>query len=438
MRSTGRTHLSRRGFMGATVSAFAFSIVPSRVLGADAPSNKLNLAGVGVGGMGRAYLEGCSSENVVALCDVDSNYAAPVYKKYPNARVYTDFRKMLEAERGIDAVVIGTPDHTHAVIAMQAMKMGKHVYCAKPLTRTVREALLLTKTAREMGVATQMSVQSDANESQRMLCEWIWGGVIGKVREVHVWSDRPIWPQALERPQDRPPVPKGLDWNLWLGPAPERPYHPAYVPFKWRGWWDFGTGALGDMGCHAFAHIAKVLKLGQPTAVHASSSKLFKETAPAASIVHWDFPARGQMPAVRVTWYDGGLKPARPAGLEDGRNLGNEGLMWIGDEGTILGDLTGGGSRLIPEKRMRDFRPPEKTLPRSIGHYKEWCQACKGGPAAGCNFAFAGPLTQVVLLGNIAVRRQHLLLWDGEKMRFTNDEEANAMLDEPYRDGRTL
>ncbi|MBE0534862.1 MAG: Gfo/Idh/MocA family oxidoreductase [Phycisphaerae bacterium] len=438
MNERTRTSLSRRNFLAASASAFAFSIVPSHVLGADAPSNKVNLAGVGVGGMGRGYLEGCSSENVIALCDVDANYAAGTFKQYPKAKIYTDYRRMLDAEPGIDGVVIGTPDHTHAVIALQAMKMGKHVYCAKPLTRTVYESHLLRETARETGVATQMSVQSDANESQRMLCEWIWGGAIGKVREVHVWSDRPIWPQGLDRPKDTPAVPKGLDWDLWLGPAPHRPYHPIYVPFKWRGWWDFGTGALGDMGCHAFAHIAKVLKLGHPTAVHASSSKLFKETAPAASIVHWDFPARGDMPAVRVNWYDGGLRPERPAGLEDNRQLGSEGLIWIGGEGAIVGGFTGGGSRLIPERRMKDFSPPPKSLARSIGHYKEWCQACKGGPAAGCSFEFGGLLTQVVLLGNIAIRRQHNLLWDGEHMRFTNDDEANELLHAPYRDGWTL
>lgn len=432
------TRLSRRGFLAASGSAFAFSVVLGPVLGADAPSNKLNLAGVGVGGMGRAYLEGCRGENVIALCDVDADYAAGTFKQYPKARVYNDYRKMLDEEKGIDGVVIGTPDHTHALIAMAAMTMGKHIYCAKPLTRTVHEAMLLTETAGKTGVATQMSVQSDAAESQRTLCEWIWGGAIGKVREVHVWSDRPIWPQALDRPKETPPAPDGLDWDMWLGPAPQRPYHPIYVPFKWRGWYDFGTGALGDMGCHTFAHIAKVLKLGWPTAVHASSSRLYTETFPAASVVHWDFPARGDMPPVKVTWYDGGLKPRRPDELGDGENLGNDGLLWIGDEGTILGGFTGNGSRLIPEKRMKDFRPPDKTLPRSIGHYKEWCEACKGGPAAGCNFAFGGPLTAVVLLGNIALRLGRKLLWDGGNMRFANDDEANKLLSEPYRDGWTL
>ncbi len=435
---TERANLSRRNFLAASASTLAFTIVPSHVFGSNPPSNRLNLAGVGVGSMGKVYVDSCTGENIVALCDVDANYAAHAFKAYPKAKVYNDYRKMLDDEKSIDGVVIGTPDHTHTVIALRSMNMGKHVYCAKPLTRTIHEARILTETAKKTGVATQMSVQSDANETQRILCEWIWGGVIGKVREVHVWSDRPIWPQALDRPQDTPPVKDGLDWDLWLGPAPYRPYHPVYLPFKWRGWYDFGTGALGDMGCHAFAHIVKVLKLSHPTSVHASSTRLYDETYPAASIVHWDFPARGDMPPVRVTWYDGGLKPERPPELEDDRKLGNDGLIWIGDEGTILGGFTGGGSQLIPEKRMKDFTPPAKTLPRSIGHYKEWCEACKGGPSAGCNFEFGGPLTQTVLLGNIAVRRQHKLLWDGPNMRFTNDEEANKLLHPSYRDGWTL
>jgi len=343
--------ISRRDFMAA---AATFAVVPSGVLGRSgnvSPGYKLNIAGVGVGGMGGGYIQSVSSENIAALCDVDEKYAANTYKRYPKAKIYRDFRKMLEKEKNIDAVVIGTPDHTHAVIASMAMKMGKHVYCAKPLSRTIYEARMLAQIARKAKVCTQMSVQSDASEAQRILCEWIWDGAIGPVREVHVWSNRPIWPQGIERPKDTPQVPAGLDWDMWLGPAPHRPYHPAYVPFKWRGWWDFGTGSLGDMGCHTFAHIARALKLGHPASVQASSTKLFPETAPSASMVHYDFPAREGMPAVKLTWYDGGLKPRRPEGLEGSRRLGTDGLIFVGEQASMLCGFTGENPRLIPETR---------------------------------------------------------------------------------------
>jgi predicted dehydrogenase len=430
--------ISRRDFMAA---AAALTIVPSGVLGRNGnvpPSRKLNIAGVGVGGMGGGYIQSVSSENIVALCDVDEKYAANTYKRYPRAKIYRDFRKMLEKEKDIDAVVIGTPDHTHAVIASMAIKMGKHVYCAKPLTRTIYEARMLTQAARKAKVCTQMSVQSDASEAQRILCEWIWDGAIGPVREVHVWSNRPIWPQGIERPKDTPQVPEGLDWDMWLGPAPLRPYHPAYVPFKWRGWWDFGTGALGDMGCHTLAHISRALKLGHPASVHASSTKLFPETAPTASMVHYDFPAREGMPPVKLTWYDGGLKPSRPEGLADSQKLGEEGLIFIGEQAAMLCGFTGESPLLIPETRMKQYNPPPKTLPRSIGHYEEWIEACKGGKPAGCNFDIGGPLTEIILLGNIAIRTGEKLSWDGENMKITNVPEANNYLHYEYRGDWTL
>jgi len=430
--------ISRRDFMAA---AAALTIVPSAVLGRNgnvAPSNKLNIAGVGVGGVGRAYIQSVSSENIVALCDVDEKYAANTYKLYPKAKIYRDFRKMLETDKSIDAVVIGTPDHVHTVVASTAMKMGKHVYCAKPLTKTIFEARMLVKAAREAKVSTQMSVQSDASEADRILCEWIWDGAIGPVREVHVWSNRPIWPQGIERPKGTPPVPEGLDWDMWLGPAPYRPYHPAYVPFKWRGWWDFGTGALGDMGCHTLAHISKALKLGHPTSIHASSTKLFPETAPSASMVHYDFPAREGMPAVKLTWYDGGLKPRRPEGLEDSRKLGAEGLIFVGEQASMLCGFTGESPRLIPETKMKEYKRPPKTLPRSVGHYEEWIEACKGGKPAGCNFEIGGPLTEIVLLGNIAIRTGQKLNWDSENMKITNVPEANDYLHYEYRGDWTL
>ncbi|MBN2137617.1 MAG: Gfo/Idh/MocA family oxidoreductase [Sedimentisphaerales bacterium] len=433
--------ISRRDFLATTASALAFTALPRHVLagaGQSPPSEKLIIAGVGVGGMGKAYVDSCNSENIAFLCDVNDSHAAHAYKAYPGAKVYRDFRKMLEKEKSIDAVIIGTPDHTHAVVAMAALKMKKHVYCAKPLTRTIHESRALARAAEEAGVATQMSVQSDAEEGQRVTCEWLADGAIGNVTHVHTWSDRPIWPQAIDRPKDTPPVPEGLDWDLWLGPAPQRPYHPIYVPFKWRGWYDFGTGALGDMGCHTFAHIAKALKLAAPKYVYASSSKLYGETFPAASQVHFEFGGRGDMPPVTVTWYDGGLKPPRPEGLDDSEHLGADGLIFTGEKGSMICGFTAANPRLLPKSAMDGYRRPAKTLPRSIGHYREWIQACKGGKPAGCNFAFGAPLTETVLLGNIALRVKGKLEWDAENMRFTNSDKANELIYENYRAPWTL
>ena len=438
----------------------AIAILPRHVLGGRGytpPSDKLNLAGIGVGGMGAVYLRTCESENIVALCDVDDSYAARTFARYPAAKTYRDFRVMLEKEKGIDGVLIGTPDHTHAMIAKAAMELGKHIYCAKPMTRTIREARLLARAAREAKVATQMSVQSCASEAACATAEWVRSGVTGAVREVHVWSDRPVWPQGIERPAETPPVPRELDWNLWLGPAPQRPYHPIYHPFNWRGWYDFGTGALGDMGCHTLHVIFRALDLGHPSSVQASASFVMQpaskedadepwmrarraklgETFPHASIVTWSFPARGALPPVRLTWYDGGLKPPRPPEMAPDRELGDDGILFIGEKGVLLSGFTG-GPKLLPESRNRDFAPPPPTLPRSSGHYQEWIASCKGGPPANCNFDFGSLLTEVALLGTIAQRTGRFLAWDSENLRFLNDAEANRHIDEPRRAGWAL
>jgi predicted dehydrogenase len=458
MANKDEAKFSRRRFVPGAAAAFtSVTIVPRRVLGGPrykSPSEKLNIAGVGVGGMGANYLRGCESENIVALCDVDDVYAAPTFQKYPQAKTYRDFRRMLDKEKSIDAVIIGTPDHVHSVVAVAAMQLGKHVYCAKPLTRTIYETRAVAKTARETKVATQMSVQSCASDAACSTAEWVWSGAIGSVREVHVWSDRPIWPQAVQRPQDTPSVPAGLDWDLWLGPAPRRPYHPAYHPWIWRGWWDFGTGAIGDMACHTLHVIIRALKLGYPASVHATSAAVcrgyrgrkregkpkkvaFPESAPDASMITWDFPARGAEPPVRVTWFDGGLKPPRPPALEAERSLGKAGILFIGDKGTILSGFSGGPS-LLPEKANQAFQPPEKTTPRSIGHYREWIEAAKGGKPANCRFEFGSLLTEIALLGNLAVRTGELLYWDPASMRVTNNEEANPYVREPFRSGWSL
>ncbi len=429
--------LSRREFLGGTVTAATVlgscSVVPRHVLGGPRqtpPSEKLNIAGIGIGGQGKGDMENCRRHNIVALCDVDWRKAAETFKQFPDAKRYKDFRKMLDKQKEIDAVVIATPDHTHAVAAMWAIKMGKHVYCEKPLTHSVYESRKLAEAAREANVATQMGNGGQAGDGVRDLSEWVWDGAIGPVREVHVWTNRPIWPQGIERPKQVHPVPDSLDWDLWLGPAPDRPYNRIYHPFRWRGWWDFGTGALGDMGCHAFHPIFKVLKLEHPTSVGASSTAVFEDTFPSGSVVNYQFPARGDMPPLKLTWYDGGLKPRRPDELEG--ELGEGGTLYVGDNGKIL------DGSLIPASRMQEYQPPPKTLPRSIGHFQEWFRACKGGEPAGANFDFAGMVTEVVLLGNVALRTGKKLDWNGTNMRITNVTEANDHLRREYRQGWTL
>ncbi len=445
--------LTRRSFLGASVaSAATVMIVPPHVLGGEgraSPSEQLNIAVIGAGGRGADDIDGVKSQNIVALCDVDAGQAAGSVKRFPQATRYQDFRVMLDKEKTIDAVVVATPDHTHAVAAMAAIKHGMHVYCEKPLTRTVHEARALARAAAEAKVATQMGNQGMAFEGNRLINEWIWAGVIGPVREVHVWSDRPThrgkmplwWAQGVERPTDTPPAPAHLNWDLWLGPAPSRPYHPAYVPFRWRGWWDFGSGGLGDMGIHNLAPVFAALKLGPPVSVHASSTAVFKETVPLAATVHYQFAARGDMPPVKLHWYDGGLLPERPDELEADRPLDAEdGIIFVGDKGKILVKGWGGESpRLIPESKHREFTPPPKTLPRSVGHHEEWIQACKRGTPTQSHFGFAGPLTEAVLLGSVAIRLGgEQLHWDPVNFKVTNSPEATALLHYPYRDGWTL
>ncbi|UCD30484.1 MAG: Gfo/Idh/MocA family oxidoreductase [Planctomycetota bacterium] len=443
--------ISRRDFMGAAAAVTAFTIIPRSVLGGRgnvAPSEKLNIAGIGVGGRGGGDISAVSSENIVALCDVDWRTANRTFKRYPDAKKYKDFRVMLDKEdKNIDAVVVATPDHVHAVASMAAMKRGKHVYCEKPLTHSVYEARLMAETARKYKVATQMGNQGQASEETRLICETIWDGAIGQVHEVHVWTDRPMrgindvyWPQGVERPKERPAVPDHIDWDLWLGPAPYRPYHPAYAPFKWRGWWDFGTGALGDIGCHRIDPIFRALKLGHPTTVSACCTRVNNETYPVASRVSYEFPERGDLCPVRLHWYDGGMKPPRPKELEEGRDWGTNGLLFIGDKGKMV------ENRIIPEKLQREYGKPPKKLERSPGHHKEWINACKGGRPAGSNFPnHAGTLAQVVLLGNLCLRpmiKEKMgrikLHWDGEAMKVTNLPEANQYLHREYREGWSL
>jgi predicted dehydrogenase len=464
--------MSRRDFTSRAAASIAtFAIVPRYVLGGagNTPaSEKINLAIIGSGGQGIVNLKRLLTFpeiQVIAVCDVNevSDYsefyfggtagrepARQIAEKhyggqkpsgtYKGVDAYVDFRQMLEQRDDIDAVLVATPDHVHAVASMAAMKRGKHVYCEKPLTNTVYESRKLGQAAHEHKVATQMGNQGQASEGTRLMCEWIWDGAIGPIREVLAWTDRPggRWPQGVERPKETPPVPNTLNWDMWLGLAPYRPYHPIYVPFRWRGWCDFGTGSLGDMGCHVLDPVFRALKLGHPTSVRAECTAFNHDSYPAASTVYYEFPARSDMPPVKLTWCDGGRLPERPEELEAGRRMPESGTIFVGDKGKIISDEYSGAPRIIPESKMKDYKVPPKTLPRSPGHHNEWVEACKGGKPAGSNFEFASLLTEVVLLGNVALRAGKRLSWDGENMKVTNDSEANNYLHRSYREGWTL
>jgi len=365
--------------------------------------------------------------------------------QYHGCSAYNDFRELLEQEKDVDAVVVCTTDNLHAAVSAAAMKKGKHVFCQKPLTHTIYEARRIAEIARETGVATQIAVANQASEATRQLCEWIWDGAIGPVREVKNWSSRPFWPQGVERPKESQPVPDGLDWDLWLGPAPERSFNRAYLPFVWRGWADFGCGALGDMGSYSYDTIFRVLKLEAPVSVEASSTDRYDETYPLASIIHYDFAARGDMPPVKFTWYDGGLKPPRPDELEKDRPFKpqgqeeDEGLLFVGDGGKILCGFNGSHAALIPQSRMDSYKQPPKTLPRSPGNEREWIDACKGGKVKpGGNFEFEGMVTETLLLGNVAVRTGQKFTWDRASMKANNSDLAQNMIRPDRRAGWEL
>ncbi len=434
--------IRRRAFLKTAAVAGAGvtfpMVVPRRVFGAN---ERLNVAAIGSGGKGQVDIDGCESQNIVALCDVDPGRAAHMFKRHAKAPKYADFRKMLEKEaKHIDAVIVSTPDHTHAPAAAMAIRLGKHVYCQKPLTHSVFEARVLTDLARKHKVATQMGNQGHSNPDSRRYVELIQAGVLGDVKEVHIWTDRPIWPQGIGRPAGSPPVPKGLDWDLWLGPAQERPYHPAYHPFKWRGFWDFGTGAVGDMGCHNSDLAYWSLDLRNPTTLSAESSDNNPETAPKWSVITYHFPKQGKRKPVKVVWYDGGKKPD-PA-LAGQKSLPGNGSILIGSKdslyipmywgkGTFLSGATAADHKDVPEK----FEKP-KDFNRH--HYLEWIDACKGGQPAWSNFDYAGPMTEAMLLGLVALRTGEKIEWDAKKMRVTNLPEANELVRHEYRKGWVL
>jgi predicted dehydrogenase len=371
---------------------------------------------------------------------VDAYYASQNRSGHAQGcTAYNDFRELLGKEKGLDGVVVCTGDHWHAHISVAAMKQGRHVYCQKPMTHSIYEARRMAAVARETKVATQVAVGNQASEATRLLCEWVWSGAVGPVRHVINWSSRPFWPQGVDRPKEAMAVPPGLDWDLWLGPAPYRPYHRAYLPFIWRGWYDFGCGAIGDMGCYSFDTIFRVLKLDAPSTAEASSSEPFEESFPKASIMRFNFPARGDLPPVTLTWYDGGLKPELPDGLEDKRKLSEEGLLFVGDKGSILCGFTGDDPTLIPESKMKNFQAPPKTLPRSPGHDREWLEACKGGKSTpGASFEFSDLVTETILLGNVALRTGEKVLWDKANLKAVKAPSAQACIKPEYRSGWTL
>ncbi|NLH74014.1 MAG: Gfo/Idh/MocA family oxidoreductase [Verrucomicrobia bacterium] len=358
---------------------------------------------------------------------------------YRGCSAYADYRELLDKERDIDAVVVGTTDVLHAPVAIAAMLRKKHVYCQKPMAHSIHAARRMAELATETGVATQVAVGTQATEDTRRLCEWIAAGAIGKVREVINWSNRPVWPQGLPTPSKGEPVPEGLDWDLWLGPAPERPYHHCYLPFVWRGWYDFGCGAIGDMGCYSIDIIYRALKLNPPVAAQGSSSERFPDSFPKACAIHLEFSAREDMPPVKLHWYDGGLLPERPTGWEEDSPMPAEGMMFIGDDGILHCGFTGGQMRLIPKAKMQSFKEPPKTLPRSPGNEREWLDACKGGKnRPGAEFVHSAAVTEALLLGNIAVRTGERVRWNSKAMKLTGSEAAQALVHPPARSGWLL
>ena len=434
--------MKRRTFLrNTTVAVLGFQVVPRHVLGQGQtpPSNKLNIAGVGVGGQGAADLGEMKDENIVALCDVDENRAAGTFNAFPNAERFKDYRVMLEKRKDIEAVMVATPDHMHAPVTLAALRAGKHVYVEKPMAHTIEEARVMARVAAETRLVTQMGNQGHGGDGLRQIREWILAGVIGAVREMHGWSDRPLgwWKQPATRPTDRPPVPATLDWDLWLGSAPERPYSPAYLPAEWRAWFDFGNGAPGDMAVHNLDPAFYALDLGAPDWAEAETSPLPEETYPAWQIITWHFPARGARPAVKMVWYDGGKLPPRPPEMDADLKLDTNGILFLGTKGAMLCGGWAGSPRLLPLARHNAFQPPPKTIPRSIGHRAEWIQACKDRkPAdAKAGFAYSGPFVEALLVGILAVRLQQRVEWDARNMRTRNAPQAAPLIRKRYRPG---
>ncbi len=469
-----QNRISRRRFLGSAAgAAAAFTIVPRYVLGGGrfvAPSETINVAIIGCGGQGRTNSQGLFQQadvRIVAVVDPNEQddygrfyyggvagrapVKAMVEKRYqqdnPNFKCaeYLDFRRMFDNEKNnIDAVLIATPDHAHAVTAMAAIKNGKHVYCEKPLTHNISEARALAAAAEQAQVATQMGNQGRSDEGNALTREWVWSGLVGDVREVHAWSAAGGWSSGRGRPNETPPVPRGLDWELWLGPIKPRPYSPQYAPYNWRGWWAFGTGCIGDMGVHNLEPAFAALKLDHPISVEGTSEFLDSEVIAPNNKIVWEFGKRGDMPQVKVHWYDGKFQPERPKELEENLQMGEggNGIILIGDKATIMGGGWSRSPRVIPESKRRELRDklPPKTIPRSKGHHRDWLDACKGGPAACSNFSYSARLAEFILLGDVAIRAGKKIAWDGAKMKAANCPEADEFIshESHYRPGWSL
>lgn len=470
--------MERRTFIkNAAATSAAFTIVPSFVLGKGhvPPSDTLYVGAFGVGGRGRGVINGLNETGkvkFVAMCDVDDRQAKDTYTAFPNAKKYKDFRKVYDNHlKDIDAVMVATPDHTHASIALPFMREKKHAYVEKPLTHNIKEARLMTKVAAENGIVTQMGNQGASSDDSRIAREWVESGIIGKIHTIDCWTNRPVWPQGVPVPTERQRIPKGLDWDLWLGPAEMRNYNAAYLPFKWRGWWDFGTGALGDMGCHIMETPFSVLDLGYPTEAEASCTTVwvgdfieadYSPSCPPSSKIHLKFK-HDHHGDIQLNWYDGGLKPDLPDELKDNETIGNAGggTIMYGDKGTLITDTYSMNARLLPSEMMDLYKTPAAKYPRipggTSGHIANFVDGCLNGAATSSDFAKAGPLTETVLMGNLAVKAyqykilkegkkvgdwdpyqypgRRKLLWDGERMKITNYEKANEWVSREYRPG---
>lgn len=448
--NASRSRVGRRQFLKAATVAGGVMILPRHLIagsGQTPPSERINIAGIGVGGMGAGDIGAVAKgNNIVALCDADSLRAADTFKRHPGARQFKDFRRMFDAmEKEIDAVVVATPDHTHAVAAMAAIRRKKHVYCEKPLAHSVHEVRALMAAAREHNVVTQLGNQGHSFDSIRDFCEWIWSGAIGKVHTIHCGcSAVNSGLDALPRLKERHAVPATLDWDLWLGPALERPYHPAYLPANWRGWVPFGNGTVGDWTCHVVDPVFWALDLGAPRSVVAQVKDYDPRTQgdafPKGEIITYQFDAKGDRGPITMHWYSGTERIPRPPELDaDDRGV-DTGAVVIGDKGTIVyGSHGAGGVRLIPASRMDEFQRPARKLPRGVQHHADWLQAIRGGTKAGSDFAYGGPLTELAMLGVIAIKYPgQKLEWDTEQVKFRNFQEANAHIQPPYRDGWSL
>ena len=470
---------SRRKFLrNASLAAAGYFIVPRHVLGKGfvAPSDKLNIAGIGAGGKGESDLASFAKNpnvNIVALVDVDDRQAVKSRQNFPKAKYYKDFREMLAKEKNnIDACSISTPDHTHAVATLAAMQLGKHVYTQKPLTHDIYEARILAQAAKKYKVVTQMGNQGGSGDGVRRMKELYDAGLIGDIVEAQAWTNRPIWPQGIAKPTGNYSVPSELDWNLWLGTAPKEDYNPAYLPFNWRGWWNYGTGALGDMACHIMDPIYRILPIDYPSSAECSIANQYApgmnqpanyiDSCPVASIIHLEYPRKDKKGTLKVSWYDGGLLPKRPDELAPEEEFGNwdGGVLFIGTKGKLLADCYGANPRLLPLSKNDSAKAVKETIKRGPeGHYLQWVNACMAGYGKGetsSNFEYAGPFTESILMGNLAIRSalyqdpsvsgwgknsftgRKKLLWDAKNMKVTNFDEANQFVKREYRDGWSL